>query len=304
MYSKFDDPDEEERKLYAQYWQNKLATNPDIDFPDRLVSKVANLTDKFSFAYLKEALWVYVHSRVNSNSLFLSTSVSTLVTFVGIEGKKPTFESVLIAQINTLRKQLDKSISNTLKSQKFTFGPSNTNDQGYYPTNRQATPTRPPRPDSSTEQSIRALLDALSERAPRVESGLERIYSQGNRRQSPSNLNDDVQNNRDIRALLDSLSDSLASLDLPSVRSYDTQPVNQQLDGASYNEGRSIRVLLDRINAHAERENRAPTGETSFYTPSDSNTFLNRIGEGRINLPGDPSMPQIPALPRFGGDLA
>ena len=54
--SKFDDPDEEERKLYAQYWQNKLAANKDIEFPDTLVDEVAKSTEKFSFAYLKEAL--------------------------------------------------------------------------------------------------------------------------------------------------------------------------------------------------------------------------------------------------------
>ncbi|KAF9006566.1 P-loop containing nucleoside triphosphate hydrolase protein [Cyathus striatus] len=88
---KFDDPDLEERKLYVQYWQKKLKDNHEIPFPDRLISEVADMTDRFSFAYLKEAF------------------VSALVTFAGYEGEdKPTFEWLLKDQIKTLRKQLDK----------------------------------------------------------------------------------------------------------------------------------------------------------------------------------------------------
>lgn len=54
--SEFEDPDQAERKLYAQYWQNKLKSNKDLDFPDSLVDEVAETTGGFSFAYLKEAL--------------------------------------------------------------------------------------------------------------------------------------------------------------------------------------------------------------------------------------------------------
>jgi transitional endoplasmic reticulum ATPase len=52
----FDDPDKVERKLYVQYWQNKLKPNKSIDFPDELVDEVAETTAKFSFAFLKEIL--------------------------------------------------------------------------------------------------------------------------------------------------------------------------------------------------------------------------------------------------------
>ena len=52
----FDDPDEDERTLYVQYWQNKLKNNKKVAFPDSLVKDVAAQTDGFSFAYLKEAL--------------------------------------------------------------------------------------------------------------------------------------------------------------------------------------------------------------------------------------------------------
>ena len=54
----FDDPTEEARTLYVQYWQDKLKSNNSIAFPDDLVKEVASGTDGFSFAYLKEALCV------------------------------------------------------------------------------------------------------------------------------------------------------------------------------------------------------------------------------------------------------
>ncbi|KAF8917862.1 P-loop containing nucleoside triphosphate hydrolase protein [Mucidula mucida] len=88
----FDDPDREERALYAKYWQNKLHSNKELSFPDDLVEEIATMTDKFSFAYLKEAF------------------VSSLVILAGIEKDKPSFESVLKRQIEVLRKQLDKSL--------------------------------------------------------------------------------------------------------------------------------------------------------------------------------------------------
>lgn len=54
--SSFDDPDKSERKLYSQYWQKKLKSNKSVDFSDSLVDEIAETTDKFSFAYLKEVL--------------------------------------------------------------------------------------------------------------------------------------------------------------------------------------------------------------------------------------------------------
>jgi hypothetical protein len=59
LNSLFDDPDCEERAMYAKYWQEKLKDNKDVSYPDPLVDEVASTTDKFSFAYLKEALYVH-----------------------------------------------------------------------------------------------------------------------------------------------------------------------------------------------------------------------------------------------------
>ncbi|KAF8314781.1 P-loop containing nucleoside triphosphate hydrolase protein [Clavulina sp. PMI_390] len=51
----FTDPSLGERTLYCQYWQKKLSSNESIVFPESLVGEIANCTNGFSFAYLKEA---------------------------------------------------------------------------------------------------------------------------------------------------------------------------------------------------------------------------------------------------------
>ncbi|KAI0053596.1 P-loop containing nucleoside triphosphate hydrolase protein [Auriscalpium vulgare] len=88
----YDDPSRDARVLYVQYWQGKLKDNDKVDFPDGLVQEIADLTDRFSFAYLKEAF------------------VSSLVTFLldDEDGKAGDFETSIKSQIKTLRKQLDK----------------------------------------------------------------------------------------------------------------------------------------------------------------------------------------------------
>jgi hypothetical protein len=55
--SLFDDPNKAARVLYAQYWQRKLKDNKDASFPDSLLTVIADETERFSFAYLKEALY-------------------------------------------------------------------------------------------------------------------------------------------------------------------------------------------------------------------------------------------------------
>ncbi|THH15203.1 hypothetical protein EW146_g5223, partial [Bondarzewia mesenterica] len=92
LYSLFDDPNLAARTLYVQYWQEKLKDNQDVVFPDSLVKEIAETTDRFSFAYLKEA--------------FVSALVVLLADQEG--GTKTSFENVIKSQIKTLRKQLDK----------------------------------------------------------------------------------------------------------------------------------------------------------------------------------------------------
>ena len=60
----FKTPSEHERRLYCQYWQSKLQSNPDIDFTYEVCQAVAAATEGFTFAYLKElfvqTLLIYV----------------------------------------------------------------------------------------------------------------------------------------------------------------------------------------------------------------------------------------------------
>lgn len=51
----FSDPNYDQRVQYAQFWQKKLKSNKDVEFPDKLCDKIAEITDKFSFAYMQEA---------------------------------------------------------------------------------------------------------------------------------------------------------------------------------------------------------------------------------------------------------
>ncbi|GAP87484.1 putative ATPase [Rosellinia necatrix] len=51
----FPDPDVKQRIAYCKFWQKKLADNKDVEFPDRLCGAIADITDKFSFAYMQEA---------------------------------------------------------------------------------------------------------------------------------------------------------------------------------------------------------------------------------------------------------
>ncbi|KAI0751550.1 P-loop containing nucleoside triphosphate hydrolase protein [Daedaleopsis nitida] len=108
---KFDDPDEEERTLYIQYWQNKFKSNERISFPDSLVKDIATSTDGFSFAYLKEALCVLPVTRVASTDMTYN-SVSTLVLMAGDEEERE-FSDVLKDQVKALRGQLDKNPDNS-----------------------------------------------------------------------------------------------------------------------------------------------------------------------------------------------
>lgn len=48
-------PDKEERIKYCEFWQGKLSENKEIDFPHRLCSAIAEITNGFSFAYMQEA---------------------------------------------------------------------------------------------------------------------------------------------------------------------------------------------------------------------------------------------------------
>jgi transitional endoplasmic reticulum ATPase len=64
----FKAPSEAERNLYAQYWQQKLKSNEDIDFSDEVCRVVAESTEGFTFAYLKELFVQTLLMHITGNS--------------------------------------------------------------------------------------------------------------------------------------------------------------------------------------------------------------------------------------------
>jgi transitional endoplasmic reticulum ATPase len=64
----FKAPSEAERRLYSQYWQQKLRSNEDIEFTDEVCRAVAESTESFTFAYLKELFVQTLLMHVTGNS--------------------------------------------------------------------------------------------------------------------------------------------------------------------------------------------------------------------------------------------
>ncbi len=62
----FDLPGVAERTRYCEYWRSKMAENQAVDFPARMCSAIAEITDGFSFAYLQEAFISSLLVLVNS----------------------------------------------------------------------------------------------------------------------------------------------------------------------------------------------------------------------------------------------
>ncbi|EWC47437.1 hypothetical protein DRE_00405 [Drechslerella stenobrocha 248] len=93
----FDNPADEERVKYVEYWRNKLSDTP-IDFSDDLVKELSDSTKGFSFAYMKEAF------------------VSTLLILAGRRNNKDggdewagKFAETIRKQIKQLREQLESA---------------------------------------------------------------------------------------------------------------------------------------------------------------------------------------------------
>lgn len=235
---KFDDPDFEERTLYVEYWRKKLQGNKSIDFSDDLVREIAEATDRFSFAYLKEAF------------------VSTLVSLAGWEGDdKPTFGALIKSEIKNLRKQLDKTTGyDYIQSQSDTQAAG----QDPKPTSK---PARPPRPNSSNERDIRAILDALSDRSPTMEG---RRFFRGAQdygrappptRRSARPTPEDVRKDRDIHSLLDALADHLETSDASSFRRYEAGSSFSGYEEGEDSESNTYRGLFDQLSER-ERDTR------------------------------------------------
>jgi len=90
-----------ERVTYCEYWRQKLADNDDLDFPQELKVPIAELTDGFSFAYLKEAfvgsLLLIAYGRINDNEDESTGSESEFVS-VSKEDREQGSEEQCVAQ--------------------------------------------------------------------------------------------------------------------------------------------------------------------------------------------------------------
>ena len=51
----FDAPNKAERIQYCEFWRSKVSHNPKIEFPQCLCLSIAEITENFTFAYMKEA---------------------------------------------------------------------------------------------------------------------------------------------------------------------------------------------------------------------------------------------------------
>ena len=199
-----------------------------------------------------------------------------------------------MTEIKALRKQLDKS----LFSKK--YGAASQEQRGSptrdTPSHRQSR-DQTGRHFSNEYERIRALLDTLSDKAPRVPG---RIYQGGEQLYPSGRSSADARNNRDIRALLDELSDSLASLDIPSMRVYDVPSSAHGPDPNPENGGntrKDFRTLMDRIvQKDWELQNR------HYYTESGSEATRRGKTERRRPAPGPVILdtPQIPPFPASG----
>ena len=74
----FPNPDIKERTAYMKYWQGKLASNKDVEFPDEICPAVARITQGFSFAYLQEAVVAALLAIARDEHTFDKTTCSGL----------------------------------------------------------------------------------------------------------------------------------------------------------------------------------------------------------------------------------
>ena len=97
-------PSLSERTEYCQYWRAKLASNPEIEFPKRLCGAIAEITEDFSFAYMKEAFVASLLALVVNSKARKSGRVEACGGGDGLEGL-PLWKEIQ-KQVKTLRDEL------------------------------------------------------------------------------------------------------------------------------------------------------------------------------------------------------
>ena len=94
-------PTKPERTDYCKFWRSKIAKNKKVEFPEDLCESIADITEGFSYAYLKEAfvtsLLSIVGSRRNPNKENSNTR--------DVNGETSNLEKVLLGRV--MKKQVE-----------------------------------------------------------------------------------------------------------------------------------------------------------------------------------------------------
>jgi transitional endoplasmic reticulum ATPase len=106
----FEDPSRDERVLYCEYWRNKLRYNKKIDFPMEMCDRIADITNGFSFAYMKEAFvaaLLVIVARMDEKKMFKHREDPLSRNILWKEIKR---------QIENLRKEMEEESSDSSAS--------------------------------------------------------------------------------------------------------------------------------------------------------------------------------------------
>lgn len=101
-------PNEDERKLYAEYWHEKLKKNKKIGFPKSLCPPIAAITEEFSFAYMQEAFVATLLELARRRTDIASVAAALTLS----DDKDPEeyqFFRLFKEQVKILRKDMDSS---------------------------------------------------------------------------------------------------------------------------------------------------------------------------------------------------
>lgn len=105
-------PSEDERLAYCRYWRLKLIDSDEVDFPEEICHAIAKLTEKFTFAYLKELFVGFLLLLVGSGTNELEGSTSATAANGEASTPKSTLPDFPISQ--TVR---DNLLFKTIESQ-------------------------------------------------------------------------------------------------------------------------------------------------------------------------------------------
>ena len=115
-------PTKGERIQYNEFWRAKLSRNPKIQFPQHLCTAIAEITENFTFAYMKEAfVAALLQLAGDKKSAYLGNLEG---------GSKDDLEGIPLwieirKQVNNLKKELGAGSGGILDEQAKTHGLKN-----------------------------------------------------------------------------------------------------------------------------------------------------------------------------------